>query len=114
MKVAESITGGSLLPLLSLQPNVIGDVDDLEPDQAPQVIDSEAVIVTDLLATEPDDGFQTYIDSDVGLDNHNVQFIWKSLVSPLRSSYDILVEAIYRRISASTLDFSALSAIPLF
>jgi hypothetical protein len=88
-EVARNLAGGSplLLPTLT-QPDIAGNVDALESDQAPsgQMVDSEAVIVADLLGAEPDDESPTSVDSDINMVNHDVEIIWNPSVSSLQNS----------------------------
>ena len=87
-EVARSLAGSSL-PLLPVSPqsNVIGDADLREQDPIPDDeskapnLDSDAIMVSDLLATELDEGPQTYVDSDVSIGDHDVRLIWRPVVS---------------------------------
>jgi Ulp1 protease family, C-terminal catalytic domain len=87
-EVARSLSGSSL-PLLPVSPqsNVIGDADLREQDPIPDDeskapnLDSDAIMVSDLLATELDEGPQMYVDSDVSIGDHDVQLIWRPVVS---------------------------------
>lgn len=60
------------------------NVDTIEQNPAPQVIDSDGIIIADLLGAEPDDDEpRRYVDSDVGIDGHGVRIAWKPLASCL-------------------------------
>ena len=87
VEVAQSLGTGSLppLPLPSQPTNQV----EVEYEQAqdnvedivksiPEPLDNDHLIVTDILATERED--QTYVDSDAGINDLNVEIIWEALV----------------------------------
>lgn len=79
------VTGTNWCQVISPEPNDQLEVGHDPPEDVnrdgPEPLNSDELIVADILEAEPDDSPQMWIDTDVDMQDSDVGIIWKPLVS---------------------------------